>query len=62
LAAQVANDVAHEAAAHRVQARCRLVQEHKGRLIEQGLGQADALEHAFGKRAQGLAPKGGQPH
>src|SRR6266704_1370194 len=51
-----ANDVAHEAPAHGVEARGGLVKKNQLRLVNQGLRQANALEHSFGKFAKPLFP------
>ena len=44
-ALRFADDVAHLAPADRVERRGRLVEEDEGGVVEQRLGQADALEH-----------------
>ena len=43
----IADDVADEVAAHGIEARSWLVEEDEFRLVNEGLGQADALHHAF---------------
>ena len=50
--AQLADDVAHEQAAERIEARRRLVEEDERGLVEQRLGEADALQHALAVAAQ----------
>ena len=52
LALEVADNVAHQSAAHRVEARGRFVEEDQLGFVEERLRQPDALEHPFGKRAQ----------
>src|SRR5450759_1010404 len=47
-----ADDVANHAAPHRVEPRCRLVEEDNLRLVNQRLSQAESLQHALGKAAQ----------
>jgi len=49
------NDFAEHAPADGVKAAHGLVQHHKVRVIDEGLGQAHALEHAFAVLAQGDA-------
>ena len=43
------NNIAHETAPHRIEPRRRLIEENQVGLVNQRLGQADALEHALGK-------------
>src|SRR5262249_26885078 len=47
-AAQVQDQVLHPAGAQWVQARGRFIEEDQFRVVNQGLGQANALAHAFG--------------
>ena len=49
-----ANDIAHQPAAHGIEPRSRLVEEDQLRLMNQGLRQPDALQHAFGEVLQAL--------
>ena len=55
-----ANDVAHLAAADRVERRGRLVEQYQVGLGEDRLGQPDALGHAFRVAAQPVAAAPGQ--
>lgn len=48
----IADDVADEMAAHGIEAGSGLVEEDEFRLVNEGLGKADALHHAFGKAAE----------
>ncbi len=48
----IADDVADEMAAHGVEARSWLVEKDEFRLVNEGLGKADALHHAFGEAAE----------
>ena len=45
----VADDVAHEVAAHGIQAGSGLVEKDQVGLMNKGLGEADPLHHAFGE-------------
>ena len=56
-----ANHVADEPPTHGIEARGRLVEKDQLRLVNQSLGQSDALEHAFGELAQALFPVSTQP-
>src|SRR5881396_2027670 len=51
-----ANDVAHKAPAHGIETRGGLVEENQLRLVYQGLRQANALKHSFGKFAKSFFP------
>ena len=57
--AQFVDHVAHQAPSNRVEPRGGLVQKDQAGLVEQRLGQADALQHALGKRAQLLVRRKG---
>ena len=48
----IADDVADKMAAHRIEARSGLIEEDEFRLVNEGLGKADALHHAFGEAAE----------
>lgn len=48
----IADDVADEVAAHGVEARSGLIEEDEFRLVNEGLGKADALHHAFGEATE----------
>ena len=50
--AQFVDDVAHQQAAERIEARGGLVEKHELRIVEQRLGEADALQHALAVAAQ----------
>ncbi len=50
--ALVANDVADEVAAHGVKAGSGLIEEDEFRLVDESLGEANALHHTFGKAAE----------
>ena len=52
LSAQIADDVAHQQPADRIEARGRLVEEHEQRAIHEGLREPGALEHALAVLAQ----------
>ena len=49
-----ANDIAHQAAAHGIESGSGLVEKNQFRLVDQGLRQADALQHALGEILQAL--------
>jgi len=48
----IANDVADEAATHGIEAGRRFVEEDEFGLVDEGLGQTDALQHAFRKTTE----------
>ena len=52
LVAQLEDQRAHVAAAERIEARHRLVEEHHLGIVEQRLGEADALQHPLRELAQ----------
>ena len=56
--AQAKNQLADLAAAERIEPRHRLVEEHELGLVDERLGDADALHHALRKLAQLKAPLG----
>src|SRR6185436_6295721 len=58
LVAQLEDERADIAAAERIQARHRLVQEHDLGIVQQRLGQAHALQHPLRELAQRKAPLG----
>src|SRR4029453_11161079 len=47
--AKANDELAHLLAAQRVQARHRLIEKNHFRLVDHGLREADALDHAFGE-------------
>jgi len=56
-----ADDIAHQAPSHGIEARGGFVQKNDFRIVDERLGQADALEHAFGKTLQALAAMRSEP-
>ena len=56
----VANDVANEPAAHRVEAGCGLIEEDEFGLMDESLSEADALQHAFRKAAEAAVAMRGE--
>ena len=59
---QIADDVADQEAAERVQARRGLVEEDEVGVAEKGLGEADSLLHALAVLAQALIARLGELH
>ena len=49
---QFVDDIADKSSPNRVEAGSGFIQKNQTRPVEQGLRQADALQHAFGKGAQ----------
>ena len=56
--AQAEDQRAHVAAAERIEARHRLVEDHQLRVVDQRLRDADALQHALRELAQLQTPLG----
>ncbi len=57
-----ANDVAHEPPAQGVKPRGWFIEENDFGIMDKGLSQADALEHALGKTLQPLAAVGAEAY
>src|SRR5207245_1084252 len=55
------DDVANQAAADGIETGGGLVQKDEFRIVQQRLGQADALQHALGEVAQPLVSMRGEP-
>src|SRR5207248_8376462 len=50
--AEVCDEIANLSAPDRIEPRSRLVEDQESRLVENGLSQADTLEHPLGEGAQ----------